>query len=73
MAKVRDGMRARAEITLLGASKRRYILAGPQKHKNVDIILRQAQMLDNAGVDIVPSAEDAYFFKCASSSEMNRC
>jgi len=45
----------RAEIPLLGALKRPYVLllGSTAKHKNVDIVLGQAQGLDNAGIDIV--------------------
>lgn len=46
---------SRAEIPLLNALKRPYVLllGSSAKHKNVDVILRQAQGLDEAGIDIV--------------------
>jgi glycosyltransferase involved in cell wall biosynthesis len=46
---------ARARSALIGALKRPYImlLGSSAKHKNVDIILRQAKGLDEAGIDIV--------------------
>jgi glycosyltransferase involved in cell wall biosynthesis len=45
----------RAQIPLLSALKRPYVLllGSIAKHKNVDIILKQAQGLDKAGIDIV--------------------
>jgi glycosyltransferase involved in cell wall biosynthesis len=46
---------SRATIPLLAALKRPYVLlqGGHAKHKNVDVILDQAQGLDDAGIDIV--------------------
>ena len=44
-----------AQIPLISALKRPYVLllGSIAKHKNVDIILKQAQGLDQAGIDIV--------------------
>ena len=46
---------SRAEIPLLKVLKRPYVLllGSSAKHKNVDVILKQAQGLDAAGIDIV--------------------
>jgi glycosyltransferase involved in cell wall biosynthesis len=46
---------SRATIPLLAALKRPYVLlqGSRAKHKNVDVILEQAQGLDDAGIDIV--------------------
>jgi glycosyltransferase involved in cell wall biosynthesis len=46
---------SRAEIPLLKVLKRPYVLllGSSAKHKNVDVILEQAQGLDAAGIDIV--------------------
>src|SRR6267143_3487802 len=45
----------RAEIPLINALKRPYVLllGSRAKHKNVDIVLAQAQALDAVGIDIV--------------------
>jgi glycosyltransferase involved in cell wall biosynthesis len=45
----------RARIPLLGTLKRPYVLlqGSRAKHKNVDVILAQAEGLDDAGIDIV--------------------
>ncbi|MBV9530125.1 MAG: glycosyltransferase family 4 protein [Bradyrhizobium sp.] len=45
----------RARLPLIGALKRPYILllGSSAKHKNVDVILKQAQALDEAGIEIV--------------------
>jgi glycosyltransferase involved in cell wall biosynthesis len=44
-----------ANLPLLGALKRPFILllGSTAKHKNVDMILRQAQAFDEAGIDVV--------------------
>jgi glycosyltransferase involved in cell wall biosynthesis len=46
---------ARARASLLDSFKRPYVLllGSAAKHKNVDVILKQAQALDEAGLDIV--------------------
>ena len=46
---------SRAEIPLLKVLKRPYVLllGSSAKHKNVDVVLEQAQGLDAAGIDIV--------------------
>jgi glycosyltransferase involved in cell wall biosynthesis len=46
---------SRAQIPLINALKRPYVLllGSSAKHKNVDVILKQAQGLDAAGIDIV--------------------
>jgi glycosyltransferase involved in cell wall biosynthesis len=46
---------SQADLPLLGALKRPYILllGSTAKHKNVDMILRQAQAFDEAGIDVV--------------------
>jgi glycosyltransferase involved in cell wall biosynthesis len=46
---------SRAEIPLLNALKRPYVLllGSRAKHKNVDVVLDQARELDAAGIDIV--------------------
>jgi glycosyltransferase involved in cell wall biosynthesis len=45
----------RAGIPLLGMLKRPYVLllGSAAKHKNIDVVLAQAQALDQAGIDIV--------------------
>lgn len=44
---------SRAQIPLVSALKRPYVLllGSAAKHKNVDVILDQAQGLDGAGID----------------------
>jgi glycosyltransferase involved in cell wall biosynthesis len=60
----------RAAIPLLGALKRPYVLllGSTAKHKNVDIILGQAQGLDNAGIDIVLVGGGASIFSVNASA-----
>jgi glycosyltransferase involved in cell wall biosynthesis len=54
----------RARASLLGSLKRPYVLllGSAAKHKNVDVILRQAQALDEAGVDIVVAGGGSSIF-----------
>ena len=66
----------RARLPLLGALKRPYILllGSSAKHKNIDIILRQAQAFDEAGIDVVVAGGSSGIFAaneptaCASRS-----
>jgi glycosyltransferase involved in cell wall biosynthesis len=46
---------SRANVSVLSDLKRRYILllGSLAKHKNIEIILRQAQALDKAGIEII--------------------
>ena len=60
-----DGTRSRAEIPLLKVLKRPYVLllGSSAKHKNVHVILEQAEGLDAAGIDIVVVRRSfEYFF-----------
>jgi glycosyltransferase involved in cell wall biosynthesis len=45
----------RARLPLIGSLKRPYVLllGSRAKHKNIDVVLEQAQALDHAGIDIV--------------------
>jgi len=57
-----DARRAKSE--LIGARSRPYVmvLGSRAKHKNVDVILKQAQGLDEAGIDIVVVGAAASIF-----------
>ncbi len=65
----------RAKIPLLSALKRPYVLllGSVAKHKNVDIILKQAQGLDRAGIDIilVGGASSIFSAKAATFQRSN--
>ena len=54
----------RARLPLLGALKRPYILllGSSAKHKNIDIILKQAQAFDEAGIDVVVAGGSSGIF-----------
>ena len=45
----------RAQLPLIGSLKRPYVLllGSSAKHKNIDVVLEQAQALDEAGLDVV--------------------
>jgi glycosyltransferase involved in cell wall biosynthesis len=60
----------RAEIQLLNALTRPYILllGGPAKHKNVQVVLDQAEGLDAAGLDIVVVGAISNIFSRNASS-----
>jgi glycosyltransferase involved in cell wall biosynthesis len=47
----------RANLPLIGTLKRPYVLllGSSAKHKNIDIVIEQAQALDEAGIDLVVS------------------
>ena len=55
---------SRAQIPLINILKRPYVLllGSRAKHKNVDIILEQAEALDAAGIDIVVIGADSNVF-----------
>ena len=57
-----DAMRAR--LPLLGTLKRPYILllGSSANHKNVDIILKQAQAFDEAGIDVLVAGGSSSIF-----------
>jgi glycosyltransferase involved in cell wall biosynthesis len=59
-----------ARIQRLGTLKHRYVLllGGNAKHKNVDVILKQAQGLDAAGIDIVVVGADSSVFSANVST-----
>jgi glycosyltransferase involved in cell wall biosynthesis len=63
----------RAQIPLLNALKRPYVLllGSSAKHKNIDVILEQAQGLDEAGIDIVVVGAASSIFS-ASTSDFQR-
>ena len=54
----------RAKNPLIGALKRPYVLllGSRARHKNVDVILGQAQGLDEAGIDVVVAGEGSSVF-----------
>lgn len=54
----------RARLPLIGALKRPYILllGSSARHKNVDVILKQAQALDDAGIEIVVAGGTSNIF-----------
>jgi len=60
----------RARLPLLGALKRPYILllGSSAKHKNIDIILRQAQAFDEAGIDVVVAGGSSSIFAASEST-----
>jgi glycosyltransferase involved in cell wall biosynthesis len=64
---------SRARIPLIGALKRPYVLllGSMAKHKNIDVILEQAQGLDAAGIDIVVVGSASGIF-AASASGLQR-
>jgi glycosyltransferase involved in cell wall biosynthesis len=55
---------SRAETPLVNALKRPYVLllGSRAKHKNIDIVLEQAQALDAAGIDIVVAGAASSIF-----------
>jgi glycosyltransferase involved in cell wall biosynthesis len=64
---------SRARIPLLTALQRPYVLllGSMAKHKNVDVVLEQAQRLDAAGIDIVVVGGASSIFS-ASASDFQR-
>lgn len=61
---------SRAEIPLLNALNRPYVLllGSSAKHKNIDVILRQAQGLDEAGIDIVVVGAASSIFSASAQA-----
>jgi len=61
---------ARAKCQLIGALSRPYVmvLGSRARHKNVDIILKQAQGLDAAGIDIVVVGAASTIFAADTSA-----
>jgi glycosyltransferase involved in cell wall biosynthesis len=60
----------RAQIPLLSALKRPYVLllGSVAKHKNIEIILEQAQALDKAGIDLVLAGAASSIFSAKASA-----
>lgn len=65
---------ARARIALVGSLSRPYVLllGSGAKHKNVNIILKQAEGLDLAGIDIVVVGADSSIFSSNGSAVRGR-
>src|SRR3984893_14709034 len=61
---------SRAEIPFLDALRRPYVLllGSIAKHKNVDVVLKQAQALDAAGIDIVVVGGGSGIFSTSRSN-----
>jgi glycosyltransferase involved in cell wall biosynthesis len=55
---------SRARLPLLATLKRPYILllGSSARHKNIDVILKQAQALDEAGIDVVVAGGSSSIF-----------
>jgi glycosyltransferase involved in cell wall biosynthesis len=68
----------RARLPLIGSLKRPYVLllGSRARHKNIDVVLEQAQALDEAGIDIVVTGGASTIFaagdKIASRSNIRR-
>ncbi len=60
----------RAKSPFVGALKRPYImlLGSTAKHKNVDIVLKQAKGLDEAGIDVVVVGADSSIFAAETAA-----
>jgi glycosyltransferase involved in cell wall biosynthesis len=60
----------RADIPLLGTLKRPYVLllGSTARHKNIDVVLKQAQALDAAGIDIVVVGGASSIFSAMASN-----
>jgi glycosyltransferase involved in cell wall biosynthesis len=60
---------ARSTLSLLGDLKRPYVLllGSTAKHKNIDVVLRQAPALDAAGIDIVVVGGASSIFSAMAS------